>query len=198
MHKPQAATGRSARAAACLFFLMACGSAPAQQSAGAAIPVAAAPASAPASIPALVAYKLEGDAIPLPLTGAPGDAARGRTIVASRQQGLCLLCHTGPIPEERFQGNLAPDLAGAGSRWSEGQLRLRMVDARRFNATTIMPSYYRTQDLERTAAAWQGKPVLSAQQIEDVVAFLVTLKGDDGNNSGNSSSNSHGEKDRPE
>ncbi len=128
-------------------------------------------------------YKIDGNAIPLPLTAVPGDAARGRGIVASRQQGLCLLCHTGPIPEERFQGNLAPDLGGAGGRWSEGQLRLRMVDARRFNAATIMPSYYRTEDLVRVAGAWQGKPILSAQQIEDVVAFLLTLKGDGSNGS---------------
>ena len=71
-----------------------------------------------------------GDAIPQALTATPGDPARGRAIVASRQLGLCLLCHSGPIPEERFQGNLAPDLAGAGSRWSEGQLRLRIADAR--------------------------------------------------------------------
>lgn len=123
-----------------------------------------------------IAYTVQGDAIALSLTGVPGDAVRGRAIVANRQLGLCLLCHTGPIPEERFQGNLAPDLAGAGSRWSEGQLRLRIVDARHFNAATIMPAYYRTDQLERVAAAWQGKPILSAQQIEDVVAFLATLR----------------------
>ena len=69
---------------------------------------------------------------PMPsLTGKPGDAARGRAIVANRNVGLCLLCHTGPFPEDKFQGNLAPDLAGAGARWSEGQLRLRIVDARK-------------------------------------------------------------------
>ena len=115
-------------------------------------------------------------AIPAPLTEVPGDAARGRAIVANRQRGLCLLCHAGPFPEERFQGNLAPDLAGAGSRWSEGQLRLRLVDGRRLNPDTIMPSYYRVDGLARVGPAWQGKPVLGAQEIEDVVAFLTALR----------------------
>lgn len=117
-----------------------------------------------------------GDAIPQALTTTPGDAARGRAIVASRQHGLCLLCHTGPIPEERFQGNLAPDLVGAGTRWSEGQLRLRIADAQRLNPASIMPAYYRNDGLVRVGTAWQGKPIMNAQQIEDVVAFLLTLK----------------------
>jgi sulfur-oxidizing protein SoxX len=117
-----------------------------------------------------------GDAIPQALTVTPGDPARGRAIIASRQHGLCLLCHTGPIPEERFQGDLAPDLAGAGSRWSEGQLRLRIADAQRLNPASIMPAYYRSDGLARVGSNWQGRPVLEAQQIEDVVAFLLTLK----------------------
>jgi sulfur-oxidizing protein SoxX len=117
-----------------------------------------------------------GDAIPEPLTASPGDPARGREIVASRQTGLCLLCHTGPFPEDRFQGNLAPDLSGAGSRWSAGQLRLRIADARRLNAQTIMPAYYRTSGLQRVGPAWRGKNLLTAQQVEDVVAYLETLK----------------------
>ncbi len=124
----------------------------------------------------LRAFRIAGDAIPDSLTGVPGDAARGRAIVASRQTGLCLLCHAGPIPEERFQGNLAPDLAGSGARWSEGQLRLRIVDARRLNPQTLMPAYYQADGLDRVGAAWQGQPVLAAQQIEDVVAFLRTLR----------------------
>ena len=116
------------------------------------------------------------DAIPQSLTGAKGDAKRGRAIVTNRQVGLCLLCHSGPFPEERFQGNLAPDLRGAGSRWSEGQLRLRIVDSSRLNPASIMPAYHRTEGLVRVAPAWRGKPVLTAEQIEDVVAFLMTLK----------------------
>ncbi len=117
-----------------------------------------------------------GDEIPVSLTGSRGDAARGRAIVVGRQTGLCLLCHSGPFPEQRFQGTIGPDLAGAGSRWTEGQLRLRIVDASRFNPDTIMPPYYRVEGLTRVAAPWRGKPVLSADEIEDVVAFLTTLR----------------------
>jgi L-cysteine S-thiosulfotransferase len=116
------------------------------------------------------------DAIPESLTGAKGDPARGRALVANRQVGLCLLCHSGPFPEERFQGELAPDLNGAGARWSEGQLRLRIVDSSRINPASIMPAYHRTDGLTRVAPAFRGKPILSAEQIEDVVAFLTTLK----------------------
>ncbi len=124
----------------------------------------------------LKSYKVVGDAIPESLTGSQGDPAKGRAIVANRQIGLCLLCHTGPFPEERFQGTLAPDLAGAGTRWSPGQLRLRIVDSTRINPATIMPPYYRIDGLTRVAPAFAGKPVLNAEQIEDVVAFLATLK----------------------
>ena len=125
---------------------------------------------------ALRPYEIVGDAIPRPLTDAPGDAVRGRRIVASRQQGLCLLCHSGPFPEERFQGDLSPALDGAGARWTPGQLRLRLVDSSRLNPATIMPSYYRIEGFDRVAPSFRGKPVLTAEQIEDVVAFLATLK----------------------
>jgi sulfur-oxidizing protein SoxX len=116
------------------------------------------------------------DALPPPLTGTAGDPVAGRKIVLDRHVGLCLLCHSGPFPEERFQGNLAPDLAGVGARLSAGEIRLRIVDASRVNPNTIMPPYFRTENLERVAPAYRGKTVLSAQQIEDVVAFLATLK----------------------
>ena len=120
-------------------------------------------------------YQVVGDAVPQSLIGVPGDPARGRAIVIKRES-TCLLCHAGPFPEERFQGNLAPDLKGAGARWSEGELRLRMVDATRLNPATIMPSYYRLDGLVRVAPNFRGKPVLTAEQIEDVVAYLKTLK----------------------
>jgi sulfur-oxidizing protein SoxX len=124
---------------------------------------------------ALRPYTITGDSILEPLTGAPGDAARGRALVLERTT-TCILCHSGPFPEEKFQGDLAPNLAGAGSRWSEGQLRLRLVSASRLNPATIMPSYYRVDGLDRVAAAWRGKPILSAEQIEDIVAYLATLR----------------------
>jgi sulfur-oxidizing protein SoxX len=124
----------------------------------------------------LRAFAVIGDAIPESLTNEPGDAARGRAIVLNRQAGLCLLCHSGPFPEERFQGDIAPDLRGAGARSSTGQLRLRIVDASRLNPATIMPIYYRAEGFTRVAPAWRGKPILTAEQIEDVVAFLQTLR----------------------
>jgi len=143
----------------------------------AAIAVLAAAVSVPAyAQEQLRAFTVTGDAITESLTGGRGDAARGRAIITSRQVGLCLLCHTGPFPEERLQGTLAPDLAGAGARWSEGQLRLRIVDAASVNPDTIMPPYYRIEGLRRVSPSFRGKPVLSAEQIEDVVAFLATLR----------------------
>jgi L-cysteine S-thiosulfotransferase len=126
--------------------------------------------------PGLRPYTIVGDAIPASLTGAAGDPARGRAVILDRRLGACLLCHTGPFPEEKFQGALAPDLSGAGLRWSEGQLRLRLVEASRLDAQTIMPPYYRVDGLTRVDERWRGKPVLTAEQIEDVVAFLSTLR----------------------
>jgi sulfur-oxidizing protein SoxX len=126
--------------------------------------------------PALRPFPVAGDAIPGSLTGEKGDAARGRAIIANRQVGLCLLCHSGPFPEERFQGVIGPDLKGAGARWSEGQLRLRIVDATKVNPESIMPPYYRIDGLARVAPAFRGKPILNVEQIEDVLAFLMTLR----------------------
>lgn len=125
---------------------------------------------------ALKPVTVVGDAIPASLTGGKGDPARGRAIVTNRLVGLCLLCHSGPFPEERLQGTLAPDMKGAGSRWTEAQLRLRIVDAGRLNPDTIMPPYYRIDGLTRVAPSFRNKPVLTAEQIEDVVAFLATLR----------------------
>ena len=133
--------------------------------------------SAPASAEdGLRPFTVVGDAIPASLTGAQGNPAEGEKIVTNRQVGLCLLCHSGPYPQERFQGTLAPDLKGAGTRSTEGQLRLRIVDASRINPQTIMPPYYRVDGLNRVSPGFRGKPILSAEQIEDVVAYLMTLK----------------------
>ena len=117
-----------------------------------------------------------GDSIVNPLTSSPGDVSRGRAIVASRQVGLCLLCHSGPFPQERFQGNLAPDLSASVSHSTAAQLRARLVDPSRFNPTTIMPAYYRTTGLNRVAPKFVNQTILSGQEIEDVVAFLVSLQ----------------------
>jgi len=157
------------------------GSAPSRprRSADAAAVLAALLVTGAAALPAraeLVHYTVVGNAIPDSLTGAKGDPARGRAIVANRNAGLCLLCHSGPFPEDRFQGNIGPDLSGAGARWSEGQLRLRIVDASKFNPDTIMPPFYRVDGLSRVPAAYRDKPVLTAVEVEDVVAYLMTLR----------------------
>ena len=128
-----------------------------------------------ASAQGLRTYAVVGDGIPQSLTGMPGDATRGRALVVDRAN-TCILCHSGPFPERKFQGDLAPGLDGAGSRWSEAQLRLRLVDAISLNPATIMPSYYRVEGGVRVGAAWRGKPILSAGQIEDMVAYLATLR----------------------
>ncbi len=119
---------------------------------------------------------LAGDAVAQSLTGNAGDPQRGRAIIADRQKGLCLLCHSGPFPEEPLQGNLAPSLEGAGSRWTEGQLRLRLMDNKRINPESIMPAYHRIEGLNRVGSAWRERPILSAAEIEDVLAFLMGLK----------------------
>jgi L-cysteine S-thiosulfotransferase len=134
------------------------------------------PAAAGPQRTALAPYVIVGDSILASLTGTKGDPAQGRAIVADPQRGMCLLCHSGPFPEDKFQGNIGPNLAGAGSRLSEGQLRLRIVDASKINPDTIMPPFYRVDGLRRVPATYRGKPVLTAVEIEDVVAYLTTLK----------------------
>jgi sulfur-oxidizing protein SoxX len=110
-----------------------------------------------------------------PLSSMPGDAARGQKIVFDPVLSACVLCHAVP-DHEGPAGNIAPSLAGVGSRLAVGQLRLRIADSARINPESMMPAYYRVEGLNRVSAAYRGKPVLSAQQVEDVVAYLLTLK----------------------
>jgi len=124
----------------------------------------------------VAAYRIDGDAILEPLDGRHGDQTRGQRIVRGREVGNCLICHTLPIPEEQFQGELGPDLEGVASRLSAGQIRLRLVDQTRLNPATIMPPYHRVEGLNNVAARYLARPVLSAQEIEDVVAYLMTLR----------------------
>lgn len=131
-------------------------------------------ATAPAA--ALEAYTVVGDAIPAPLGGRIGDPERGRALVLDRARGNCLICHRLPEPDEPFQGTIGPDLAGVGARLDAGQLRLRLVDAGLLNPRTVMPPYFRTEGLRDVAPAFRGRPALTAQEIEDVVAHLASLR----------------------
>lgn len=125
---------------------------------------------------ALVPYRVDADRIDAPLTGHVGDPVRGRAIVLDLHGSTCLLCHAGPFPEQRFQGTIGPSLDGVGDRLSAGQIRLRLIDASVVNPDTVMPRFYATAGLTRVARAYAGRPVLEAEQIEDVVAFLTTLR----------------------
>ncbi|HET9046098.1 MAG TPA: sulfur oxidation c-type cytochrome SoxX [Casimicrobiaceae bacterium] len=122
------------------------------------------------------ALKVVGDGIPDPVAATPGDAARGRSLMLARDPANCLLCHAMPDPAARFAGDLGPPLAGIGGRLTIPQLRLRVADIIRLNPATIMPSYYRVDGLSLVASAYRGKPILTAAEIEDVVAYLATLR----------------------
>jgi sulfur-oxidizing protein SoxX len=134
--------------------------------------VAGCATAAPDAVPP---YRVDGDAIRDRLAPAAGDAARGKAVVVSRDSN-CLLCHAVPDTGVRYMGNVGASLAGVGARLTEGQLRLRIVDSMRLNRDTMMPSYYRIDGLNRVAGAWRGRPILTAQQVEDVVAYLLTLR----------------------
>jgi sulfur-oxidizing protein SoxX len=117
-----------------------------------------------------------GDGIPEPLVAAAGDAARGRALIVARDPANCVLCHVISDTAVRVAGDLGPSLAGVGARLTTSQLRLRVADSLRVNSATIMPSYYRIDGLSRVAPAYRGKPILTAREIEDVVAYLATLR----------------------
>lgn len=134
--------------------------------------VAGCASSAPDALPP---YRVEGDAIRERLVVAPGDAARGKAVVESRDSN-CLLCHAVPNSGVRYMGNVGRSLEGVGAQLTEGQLRLRIVDSMRLNRDTMMPSYYRVDRLNQVAGAWRGKPILTAQQVEDTVSYLLTLR----------------------
>jgi len=125
---------------------------------------------------AVARFVVAGDAIEAPLDGRLGDAPRGEAVVRDRETGNCLICHSIPVAQERFQGEIGPPLAGVGARLSPAQLRLRVVDPTRLNPRAIMPAYHRVDGLVRVDPRWAGRPVLDAQAVEDVVAYLATLK----------------------
>jgi sulfur-oxidizing protein SoxX len=124
----------------------------------------------------LVKFQVKDGAIAASLTGKPGDPVKGKKVAINRKQGNCLACHKMPIPEQSFHGNLGPDLAGVAGRLNVGELRLRVVNSKQVNPDTSMPAYYRTEGLHRVQKKWVGKTILSPEQIEDLVAYLATLK----------------------
>ena len=123
----------------------------------------------------LAPYQVVDDGIPDSLTGAAGDAARGRAVFANRQVSTCLLCHADPAADAA-PPTIGPSLKDVGARLTPAQIRLRLVDTRRLDPDTVMPPFYAVTGLQRVARAWQGRPVLTATQIEDLVAFLATLR----------------------
>ena len=129
--------------------------------------------------PGLVPYTIVDDnSIPKSLTGKAGDPANGRKLAINRKKGNCLACHVMPIPEQQFHGETAPSLYGVGKRLSEGELRLQLVNSKVTNESTLMPSFYRTHGFNKTLKTFQGKSILEAQDVEDIVAYLMTLKTD--------------------
>jgi sulfur-oxidizing protein SoxX len=124
----------------------------------------------------LVAYEVvDGAAIPQALADQPGDPDNGRALAINRKQGNCLACHIMPIPEQSFHGEIGPDLNGVAGRYDAGELRLRLVNPKVVNPDTIMPSYYRNDGLHRVLKDFDGKTMLSAQEVEDIIAYLQTL-----------------------
>jgi L-cysteine S-thiosulfotransferase len=132
--------------------------------------------STPVSAAELVKYKVVGNAIPKSLTGKAGDAKRGRKLAINRKKGNCLACHTMPAPKQADHGTIGVTLYAIGKRYNIGQLRLRLVDSKRINPATIMPAFYRNTGLHRVQKKWKGKTVLKAQEVEDILAYLMTLK----------------------
>ena len=101
---------------------------------------------------------------------------RGREVAFNRERGNCIVCHVMSGADARSHGNVGPSLEGVAGRLGEGQMRLRLIDSRRLNPASLMPSYYRVDGLTRVARQYAGKPVLAAQEIEDVLAYLMTLR----------------------
>lgn len=121
-------------------------------------------------------YEIVGDGVPDSLTGQAGDARNGRAVFVDRERGHCLLCHEVASMDETFQGTIGPDLTAVGDRLDAAQLRLRVIDPTQLNAETVMPAYYRVDGLHQVSKGYAGKPVLEAQEVEDVVAFLQSLR----------------------
>lgn len=129
--------------------------------------------------------KIQSKSITKPLTGKAGDPKRGEAIMINRKLGNCLACHHLSVFDEKAKtdpnkygdmGEVGPPLDGIAERYDEGQLRLLLVDAKQVYPDTIMPAFYKVEGLHRVLPEYEGKPILNAQEIEDVLSFLMTLK----------------------
>ncbi len=132
--------------------------------------------------PADVVFDDDG-AVAQSLTGAPGDPAKGAEVMGNKSMGNCVACHVLSSLDASFQGNVGPELNGVGDRWEEAQLRGILTNAKNTFPDTVMPAYYKVDGFTRPGDAFTGKaaegplePLLTAQQIEDVIAFLMTQK----------------------
>ena len=124
-----------------------------------------------------IRYEVVGGAIARSLTGKAGDPVKGRKTAINRKKGNCLACHVMPVPEQADHGAVGPPLNDVGSRLGAGEIRLRIVNPKIVNPDTIMPAFYRIHGLHRVQKKWQGKTIISAQDVEDLVAYMMTLKG---------------------
>lgn len=122
-------------------------------------------------------FEIVGDGIPVPLSQQRADPEAGRQVAADRQRGDCSICHRLPLPNARFHGNVGPDLTTIGARLTQPQIRLRVVANRALNPESVMPDYCMSRDRHRVAEPFEGKPILTAREIEDIVAWLGTLDG---------------------
>ena len=123
------------------------------------------------------AVKFEDGTVMASLTGVAGDPVAGRDVFKGRKLGNCLACHmNAEMAEESFHGEVGPPMDGAGSRWSEAELRAIVSNSKMVFEDTIMPAFYRDSGFSRSAKKFDGKSILTAQQVEDVVAYLMTLK----------------------
>lgn len=121
------------------------------------------------------AYTVENFAIANALTDQLGDAERGKAVMIDRELGNCLSCHVVPVDAEFF-GTTGPVLTGVGARLTPAQLRLRLVDSKQINPMSMMPAYYKSDGLHRILEPFEGERILTAQEIEDVIAYLQTLR----------------------
>jgi len=134
-------------------------------------------ASAQTVAPDMVSFTDE-NAVEQSLTGKPGDPVAGSKVFANRKLGNCLACHANADQNDQpFHGEVGPELNGVADRWSEQELRAIVINSKvAFGNQTIMPSFYRQKNGARTMEKFEGKTILSAEQVEDVVAYLLTLK----------------------